>query len=141
MNPETNRPWLAVGLFVLFEGLTFVAAALTHYGVLLRGYQHLYAGRAESVIAAVLLGGWALTWIRPAACRVIAIVVQAFALLGTFVGLYTIYVGIGPRTVPDITYHLCIVIVLVIGLIVAFRTRPKFPVRPPSYTAPKPHPR
>lgn len=28
-----------------------------------------------------------------------------FALLGTFVGVFTIAIGIGPRTVPDIVFH------------------------------------
>ncbi len=141
MNSETNRARLTVRLFVLFEGLTFVAASLTHYGVLLRGYEHLYAGKAESVIAAVLLAGWAFTWMRPGSTRVIGIVVQAFALFGTLVGIYTIYVGIGPRTLPDISYHACITIVLVIGLIAASRSRPTSPVQPPSYSPPTPHPR
>lgn len=106
-----------IRLFVLIEGITFTIAALTHFGVLLGGYEHHLAGRAESVIGIVLLAGLALTWIRPAWTRGIGLAVQAFALFGTFVGIFTIIVGIGPRTIPDVTYHVCIVIVLVSGLI------------------------
>jgi hypothetical protein len=36
--------------------------------------------------------------------------------------LFTIAVGVGPRTVPDIAYHIAIVLVLVWGLRVAART-------------------
>ncbi len=90
-------------LFVLIEGITFIIAALTHFGVLIGGYEHHLAGRAESVIGIVLLAGLALTWIRPAWTRGIGLAVQAFALFGTFVGIFTIVVGIGPRTVPDVT--------------------------------------
>jgi hypothetical protein len=45
------------------------------------------------------------------------------ALLGAFVGIFTIAIGVGPRTVPDLTYHAAIVVVLVWGLIVAARVR------------------
>ena len=86
----------AIRLFVLIEGVAFIAAALTHFGVLIGGYEHEKAGTAESVIGIVLLAGLALTWIRPASTRVIGLAVQAFALFGTFVGIFTIIVGVGP---------------------------------------------
>jgi hypothetical protein len=113
----------AIRLFVLIEGVAFMAAAFTHFGALIGGYEHQMAGRAESVIGIVLLAGLALTGILPASTRAIGLAVQAFALAGTFVGIFTIIVGVGPRTVPDIVYHVCIVIVLVFGLIKAARTR------------------
>ena len=46
---------------------------------------------------------------------------QAFTLFGTMVGIFTIVIGVGPRTIPDIVYHVAIVIVLVTGLVVARR--------------------
>lgn len=51
----------------------------------------------------------------------IGLAVQGFALLGTLVGLFTIAVGVGPRTVPDLVFHAGIVAVLVWGLIVTAR--------------------
>jgi hypothetical protein len=48
---------------------------------------------------------------------------QGFALLGTLVGIATIAIGVGPRTVGDITFHLAIVIVLVCDVIVAVRVK------------------
>ncbi len=113
----------AIRLFVLFEGAAFITAALTHFGILMTGYEHQKAGRAESVIGIVLLLGLALTWIRPASTRGIGLAVQGFALLGTLVGIFTIIIGIGPRTAPDIAYHFVIVIVLVSGLVAAARAR------------------
>ena len=113
----------AIRLFVLIEGVAFIAAALTHFGVLIGGYEHEKAGTAESVIGIGLLAGLALTWIRPASTRVIGLAVQAFALFGTFVGIFTIIVGVGPRTAPDIVYHICIVIVLALGLTQTARAR------------------
>jgi hypothetical protein len=83
------------------------------------GYQHRQAGTAESVIGIVLFIGLVLTWIRPVSTRGISVAVQAFALLGTLVGIFTLVIGVGPRTAPDILYHVCIVIALVSGLIVA----------------------
>jgi hypothetical protein len=48
---------------------------------------------------------------------------QGFALFWTLVGIVTIAVGIGPRTAPDIVYHIGIVGVLVWGLVAARRAR------------------
>ena len=63
----------------------------------------------------------ALSRARPDWTRGAAIAAQALALLGVAVGLFTIVVGVGPRTVPDIVYHLAIAAVLAWGLITAIR--------------------
>lgn len=113
----------AIRRFLLFEGATFVAASLVHRGVLVGGYEHGRAVIAETVIATVLLGAWALTFAQPAWTRGGGLAAQGFALLGTIVGLITIAVGVGPRTVPDVIYHVAIVAVLAWGLGVARRAR------------------
>jgi hypothetical protein len=113
----------SIRLFVLFECVTFIAAALTHFGVLVKGYEHVKAGTAESVIAIVLFVGLILTLIWPQSTRGIGLTVQGFALVGTLVGIFTIVIGVGPRTIPDITYHIVIVAVLVWGLITTSRAR------------------
>jgi hypothetical protein len=84
----------AIRLFMLFEAATFVAASLVHAGVLITGYEHREARIAERVIAIALLAG-----------------------------VFTIAIGIGPRTAPDIAYHVGIVLVLACGLVVAARAR------------------
>jgi hypothetical protein len=112
-----------IRLFILGEAIWFATAALVHVGALVRGFEHGRAAVAESVIAAVLSTGLVLTSIRPAATRGIGIAVQAFALLGTMVGLFTIAIGVGPRTVPDVVYHAAVIIVLAAGLIAAARDR------------------
>ncbi len=104
-----------VRLLLLIEGATFALAALIHFGVLLEGYEHGRAGTAESVIAVVLLGGALLTWLRPVWTRRIGLIAQGFALLGTLVGLFTVAIGVGPRTVPDIVYHILILALLAWG--------------------------
>ena len=113
----------SIRTFLLLESATFLSAAAFHFGVFLPGYAHGAAAVAESVIATVLLGGLLATWIRPRAVRGIALGVQGFALLGTFVGLFTIAIGIGPRTVPDLVIHAIMVLELVWGLVVAGRAR------------------
>jgi hypothetical protein len=74
------------------------------------------------VIAAVLLAGLACSWLRPPWTRRAGLAVQGFALLGTLVGAFTIAIGIGPRTVPDIVYHVGLLIGLGWGLILTVRT-------------------
>ena len=66
---------------------------------------HLKAGIAESVIGAVLLAGLVFTTLWPASAYTAAIAAQSFALLGTAVGLFTITIGIGPRTTLDLVFH------------------------------------
>jgi hypothetical protein len=112
----------AIQFFMFFEAAAFIAAALTHFGLLIDGYGHQKAGIAESVIAVVLLVGLALTWIRPESTHGAGLAAQTFALLGTLVGILTI-IGVGPRTVPDIVYHIAIVAVLIFGLILTVRAR------------------
>jgi hypothetical protein len=109
---------------MLFEAASFIAAALVHSGLLIEGYEHPQARIAESIIAIVLFVGAALTWIRPAWVRRVGLAAQGFALLGTLVGVFTIAIGIGPRTIPDIAYHIGIVVILMWGLSAAMRARP-----------------
>lgn len=96
---------------------------MVHAGFLIQGYEHREAVIAESVIGTVLFVGLAMTRIRSRSAFSIAAGVQAFALVGTFVGIWTIVAGIGPRTLPDIVYHTVIVLVLMTGLVVAWRSR------------------
>ena len=110
-------------LLMLVEAATFIMAAAVHAGLLIAGYEHREARIAESVIALVLLAGAALAWIRPQSVRVAGIAAQGFALFGTLVGIFTIAIGIGPRSALDIVYHVAIVSVLAWGLVLARRTR------------------
>ncbi|MFB9806880.1 hypothetical protein ACFFQF_17305 [Haladaptatus pallidirubidus] len=105
------------------EAASFFSAALVHAGILIQGYDHQEAMIAESVIGTVLLVGLAMTWVRSRSMFSIAAGVQVFALLGTFIGIWTIIVGIGPRTIPDIIYHVVIVFVLAFGLLLTWRSR------------------
>lgn len=103
--------------FLLFlEGSAFGLASAIHSGSLVRGYRHPAARNAEAVIAVVLLGALVLTLIRPLWVRRVSLLAQAFALAGTLVGIFTIIVGVGPRTTPDIIYHIAIVLLLAWGL-------------------------
>ena len=112
----------SIRLFLLVEGLSLMLAALIHSGVLIPGYAHQQAGTAESVIGVVLLASLIWTLARPEATRPIGLGAQAFGLLGTGIGIFTIAIGVGPRTTPDIAYHIVLVCLLAWGLAVAART-------------------
>lgn len=109
--------------FLFGEGCAFSLAASIHFGALISGYQHQAAGTAESVIAAVLWIGLALAAIFPAATRTVGLTAQGFAAFGTLVGITTIMIGVGPQTIPDIGYHIAILIVLISGLVTAARAK------------------
>jgi hypothetical protein len=112
-----------IRVFLLVEAVSFAIASMIHAGRLVQGYEHSKARIAEAAIATVLVVGLALTWIRPMALGTIGLWAQGFALLGTLVGIFTIAVGVGPRTTPDIVYHVAIVLVLIVGLRVAVRSK------------------
>ncbi|KGM33218.1 hypothetical protein P409_17035 [Inquilinus limosus MP06] len=98
------------------EAMAFALASLIHRGGLLPGYAHGAAATAETVIAAVLLAGLALSWILPRRIRAIGLAAQGFALLGTLAGLAAIAGGVGPQTALDLAYHAIMVAALAAGL-------------------------
>ncbi len=108
-----------IRLFLFMEAASFIIAALVHMGFFISGYEHRHARMAESVIGGVLFGGLLLSLFMPDWTRNIGIVVQLVALLGTVIGVATIIIGVGPRTVPDIIYHIAITVVLAVGIAVA----------------------
>jgi hypothetical protein len=112
-----------VRLFLLVEGFAFLTAALTHFGLLFPGYGHRQASIAESVIACALFLGAGISFARPSLTRRAGLLSQGFALFGTLVGIFTIVVGVGPRTLPDVVFHVLIVGVLATGLWVTLRGR------------------
>lgn len=109
-------------LVLAVETLLFAAASLVHAGILLGGYEHSRATTAEGVIGAVLALGLVASLIRPLAVPVVALAVQAFALLGTLVGAFTIAIGVGPQTPEDYIFHAVLLVVLVAGVFIAWRT-------------------
>jgi hypothetical protein len=97
----------------------FAFASMIHSGWLIPGYEHARARVAEPIIALVLLSAWSFSWFRPHQVRRVGIAAQGFALLGTLVGLFTVAVGIGPRTTADLVFHLGLIVILTWGLRVA----------------------
>jgi hypothetical protein len=85
---------------------------------LIAGYEHQKARIAERVTGLVLLTAAISTWIRSASTRTAGLAGQASAILGTLIGVFTIAVGVGPRTAPDTAYHIVIVVVLIWGLVI-----------------------
>jgi hypothetical protein len=118
---EPSRTGVLACLFG--EVLLFLAASLLHRGLLANGYEHARAATAESVIGCVLVVGLLVSFFYPGAMRSAALIVQGFALLGVAVGVTMIAIGIGPRTVLDLTLHAIMAAVLVLGLFIARRLR------------------
>jgi hypothetical protein len=74
------------------------------------------------VLAGALYVGLGISWLRPLWARKAGLVAQGFALFGTLIGIFTIIVEVGPRTIPDILYHLGMVGLLSWGLLYTIRT-------------------
>lgn len=116
----TCRAKLLVLLAV--ETVLFLAASSVHAGMVLAGYEHSPAATAEGVIGVVLALGLIGSLMRPDPQPVLALLVQAFALLGTLVGAFTIAVGVGPQTREDVLFHGLLLAVLVAGVFISWRT-------------------
>lgn len=109
--------------FLAAEIGVFGSAVLIHSGILTRGYEHSKAATAEAVIGLVLMIGLIASTITPAYSRGIGLASQAFALFGTLVGMFTIAIGIGPRTPLDLALHAGMIALLVTGLVLVSRER------------------
>lgn len=110
-----------VRAFLLIEAVAFLVAGAIHSGAFVAIDTHYQAATAESIIGVVLLIGFGLSWVWSAQTRLIGLLAQAFATMGTMVGLFTIAVGVGPRSVGDIAFHLAILAVLGWGLVATAR--------------------
>ncbi len=106
-----------IRLFLILQSVLFLGAASLHFGFFGKGYEHTKARIAETIIGLVLVTGFILTLFSPDNQQVIARTVQAFALFGTCIGIFTIIVGVGPRTRIDIILHLCMITLLIWGII------------------------
>jgi hypothetical protein len=71
----------AIRGFLLAQAMTFVLAALIHFGIVLGGHEHERARIAESVIALVLLAGFALTFLSPERARTVGLTVKEVCLV------------------------------------------------------------
>jgi hypothetical protein len=111
-------------LILLIQSLFFATASLVHGGVLLHGYEHATASLAEAIIATVLAGGLVVGLAQPAWSWRVALGVQVFALLGDGIGTYLAIIGVGASTVPDIVFHVGMLVFLIAGIVVVWNQRP-----------------
>jgi hypothetical protein len=88
--------------FLLLQIVILLSMVSIHFDLLIGGYRHRNAGTAESVISAALVAGLLLTWTPPPWSRRAATAAQSFGILGVLVGLFTIALGIEPRTTLDL---------------------------------------
>ena len=107
--------------FLLLQIAIFLALVSIHFGLLIGGYRHRNAGTTESVIAAALVAGLLLTWTPPPWSRRAATAAQSFGILGVLAGLFTIALGIGPRTTLDLALNAALLLTLIAGLAITLR--------------------
>jgi hypothetical protein len=107
--------------FLILEIVIFLSMISIHFGLLIGGYGHGAAGAVESVIAVVLIAGLVLTWTPPPGSRRAATAAQSFGILGILVGLFTIALGIGPRTTLDLALNGALLLILIAGLVTTLR--------------------
>jgi hypothetical protein len=116
---EVPPIWAILG-FMLVQIAIFLVMVLIHFGLLIEGYRHQNAGATESLLTAVLVTGLLLTW-TPRWSHRAAVVAQSFGTMGVLLGLFTIAVGIGPRTILDLTLNGALLVTLIAGLVMMLR--------------------
>jgi hypothetical protein len=113
---EGFRPIWWVRGFLLVQIAIFIVLVSIHFRLLTGGYGHRAAGTTELVIAAVLVFGLLLTWTPPPWSRRAATAAQSFGTLGVLVGLFTIALGVGPRTILDLSLNVVLFLTLIAGV-------------------------
>lgn len=102
--------------------VSLVAASVIHLAGHVTGRNDLYdaddAGIAEAVIAVVLGAGAAVMLTTPSRARQAGLAATGFALAGFVVGI-SITARAGHW--PDITYHLAVLPLLVVGFVALYR--------------------
>jgi hypothetical protein len=107
--------------FLLLQIAILLSMVSIHFGLLIGGYDHRAAGATELLIAAVLVAGLLLTWTPWPRSRRAATAAQSFGIVGVLVGLFTIALGIGPRTMLDLTLNAALLLTLIAGLAITLR--------------------
>ena len=102
--------------FLLLQIAILLSMVSIHFGLLIGGHRQRSAGTVELVIAAVLAAGLLLTWTPRPWSRRSATAVQSFGILGVLLGLSTIAIGIGPRTILDLALNATLLLTLMVGL-------------------------
>jgi hypothetical protein len=95
--------------------------ASVHFALLVGGYRHRAAGATELLIVAVLVIGLLMTWVPSHWSLRAATVAQSFATLGVVVGRLTSALGLGSRTILDLTLNLFLLLTLAAGLVIVRR--------------------
>lgn len=108
--------------------LSLLVAAALHAGLVIPG-PFDDAAVYETGVAAVLLFGFALTFVRPGWARWGGLAATVLALAGASIGLYMAARGLAPNTVADIVYHVALIALLLVGIAAAWRVPSG---RPPS---------
>lgn len=103
------------------QAVAFAIASVIHSGALTDVSVDPGANIAEGVIAAVLFGGAIVASVRPSWTQVVGSLAQGFGLLGSLIGLFLATRGLGPDTVPDLVFHVAVVITLALGLLATIR--------------------
>ena len=109
------RSWLLLQIAILLSMVSI------HFGLLIGGYRHRSAGTAELLIAVVLVAGLLVTWTPTPWSRRLATGAQYFGILGVLGGLLTTVLGIGPRTMLDLTLNGALLLTLIAGLAITRR--------------------
>lgn len=109
-------------VFMFIEAISFFFAAAVHGGVLIHGREHTVIHVGETFMGIVLAAGVVASGLVPRHARAIAFGTQIFAFFGTVLGLLLIAVGIGPSSVPGLTFNAAVLLLLCLGLFFAWRT-------------------
>jgi hypothetical protein len=118
-RPRPLARWL--GAAMLAEAITLGLASWVHRDnslslgfVALPGEHFPDAATPEAVIAAVLAIGALVVLTAPARARRVALAADAFAILGTAIGIVAVATSTRPSITGDLTYHASLMAALLI---------------------------
>jgi hypothetical protein len=115
-SAEGLRTATTVRGFLLVQIAMFLVLVTIHFGLLVGGYAHPAAATTQLVIEVVLVFGLLLTWTPPPWSQRAATAAQLFGTVGVLVGLFPFALGIGPRTILDLSLNVILLLTLIAGL-------------------------
>jgi hypothetical protein len=121
LDRRTTTSYALLRWIMAIGAVSLLIAAALHAGLIIPG-PYDSAAMYETIIAVILVIGIGVTFLSGPWARWGALVTLVVSVAGASVGLFLAIRGAGPNTVPDLMYHVGLVLWLLAGVVVAWRS-------------------
>jgi len=119
-DPYHRPSEIALAILLGLEALTFLLAGILHLGIQIPGVPEprIIPAFLVETLCGLFLGAAGLAVIIGSPRRwTVALSAHVFAILGVFLGMVELALGLGPSTDLNVIYHRTILMALLLGLV------------------------